>query len=303
MKLIRFLAFIFYASGFAKLCIADGALLPKAKFSKQSISVGEPVTLSLSVQYPSSTQILFPDSTFIFAPFELLKKEYYPTISRNGVSKDSVIYFLTTFSLDSIQSIQLPIFQFTATDSTEWPSNRVTVTVNQVFKGSLPNKPVFPDELSVHEIPQRFNYPYILIGMAIMVAILLGANFFFNRPIQRFIYLFIERRRHEAYIRQFDKVNAQLSDNLSIENMEKIINIWKKYIQRVDAKPYTTFTSAEIYKVLPDLTLKESLQEIDRWIYGGVEMNNWQANIAYIKSVSLQLYQQKREAIRNGKFE
>ena len=198
---------------------------------------------------------------------------------------------------------QIPVFQFTAKDSTEWLSNRAYVQVAQTFKGPLPDKPVFENQTSPLPIPQFINYPYAIIGFGVVVLIILAINFFFNRPIQRFVYLFIEKRRHDTYLRQFEKINSQLNSQLSVANMERLLNLWKKYLQRVDAKPYTTYTSIEMFKVLPDKVLKETLQDIDRWIYGGMEMKDLQAHVEYIRQISLQLYHQKRERIRNGKFE
>ena len=59
----------------------------------------------------------------------------------------------------------------------------------------------------------------------------------------------------------------------------------------------------EIFKVLPDKTLREVLQEVDRWVYGGIDMKDWRFNMDYVKQVAVQLYLKKRETIRNGKFE
>jgi hypothetical protein len=94
-----------------------------------------------------------------------------------------------------------------------------------------------------------------------------------------------------------------MEGNLNIENMERLLNGWKKYIQRVDGNPYTSLTSMEIFKILQDPVLRDVLQEVDRWIYGGMEMKDFQHNIEVVKQVSIQLYLQKREAIKNGKFE
>lgn len=273
------------------------------KFSKNPIKVGEPVKLSVTARYNSKLRILFPDTSHSFAPFELLKRSYFPTVSKAGISFDSVEYLLATYSLDSVQSVQVPIFQFTENDSTEWMSDQVSVRVLSSFTGPLPEYPVFQSDNSLVPIPLRVNYPYAIIGVGVLLALILAINFFFNRPIQRFVYLFIERRRHEAYVRQFDRISHQLGNQLSIGGMEQLLVIWKRYIQRVGGKPYTTYTSAEIFKVLPDAVLKEALQQIDRWIYGGMEMTEWKSHVAYIKEISLQLYHQKRELIKNGNFE
>lgn len=280
-----------------------GQTNPKVHFSQDSIRIGQPVQLSVCFKYKSEKRILFPDTSHSFAPFELLKKEFFPTVSSNGTSKDSVLYILTTYLPDTIQTIQIPVYEFNGLDSTIWVSNAASLKVIPSFKGPLPEKPVIYQDLSPQNIPTRFNYPYLLLAIGIFLILVLGINFFFNRPIQRFLYLFIERRRNAAYLTQFQRLNSQLEKNLTTENFERLINLWKRYIQRVDGKPYTTYTSTEIFKVLPQAELKKSLQEIDRWIYGGVEMKDWRNNLEQIKEVSTQLYNKKRENIRGGIFE
>jgi len=277
--------------------------IPIIRFSQDSIRIGQPVQLSVCFHYASEKSILFPDTSHSFAPFELLKKEFYPTKTTGGISRDSVIYILTTFLPDSIQTIQIPVYEFSERDSTSWISEPATLKVIPSFRGSLPDKPVIYQDLSPHPIPTQFNYPYLFIASGVFLILVIGINFFFNRPIQRFLYLFIERRRNSAYLAQFQRLNTQLEKNLSTENFERLINLWKRYIQRVDGKPFTTYTSTEIIKVLPQPELKKSLQEIDRWIYGGVEMKDWRHNLEQIKEVSTQLYNKKRENIRSGKFE
>jgi len=276
---------------------------PIAAFSSDTIQIGEPVRLSLSVRYPSHLQILLPDTNEMFSTFELRRKEFFPTRTIGETSRDCVVYELATFNLDPVQTISLPVLEFSQQDSIRKISNEARVFVKQSFEGALPKNPVVQSDLTPVPIPTRVNYPYILIGMGIVILLILVVNFFFDRPIQKFIYLFLERRRHEAFIKQHDKIRVLLDSNLNIDNIESLLNVWKKYIQRVDGNPYTSLTSMEIFKILPDSVLKDVLQEIDRWIYGGIEMKDYRFNIDYVKQVAVQLYQNKREAIRNGKFE
>jgi len=283
--------------------IPQELLKPVARFNKDSAKVGEPIKLSLSVNYKSSLRILFPDTNFQFSPFEILKKEFYPTKTIGEISRDCVVYELTTFDLETVQRIKLPVFQFSGNDSTGWYSNEASLHILQKFIGNLPEKPVFEQDLSLVNVARRINYPYILIGMAAILILILLINFFFDRPIQKFIYMFLEKRRHISYLKVYDKNYKQLESTLSVENVETLLVNWRKYIQRVDGQPYTSFTSMEIFKVLPDKDLREVLQEVDRWIYGGIEMKDWRFNMDYVKQIAVQLYLKKRETIRNGKFE
>ena len=301
MARIVFLIFAFFS--FSGRFFAQTELSPVAKFSSDSAKIGERISLSLTLDYPSPLQVLFPDTNFNFSPFEIIKKDFFPTKTSKGISRDCVVYELSTFSLDTIQTLKMPIYQFTGEDSMGWFSNEARIKIIQNFKGPLPKTPVFQNDLSLINIARKINYPYILIGMAIVLVLILIVNFFFDRPIQKFIFLFLEQRRHNVWLKQFEKNRRLLESNLSVENVEKLLVAWRLYIQRVDGQPYSSFTSTEIFKILPDKKLKEVLQEIDRWIYGGIDMNDWSFNMDYVKQISIGIYLKKRESIRNGKFD
>ncbi len=274
-----------------------------ARFSRDTIQIGEPVLYSLSVYYPYSSQVVFPDTGYSFGTFELWKREFFPTRTIGEISRDCVVFHLATFSLDPVQAIRIPVFERVGEDTIYHFPTDALVHLKPVFSGNLPSNPVVQTEVSPLPVPKRVNYPYILIGLGVVTILILLINIFFDRPIQKFIYLFLEGRRHEAFNRQFEKLHQQMEQGLSVDVMENLLITWKKYLQRVDGKPYTTFTSREIFQVLPDAALRDYLQEIDRWIYGGLEMKDFRLNVSYLKQVALMLYQQKREAIRNGKFE
>ncbi len=300
-KAFAFILFIF--STFIFQATAQKGLFPKATFDKDSAKIGEKVKLSVYLDYPYTNKILFPDTNYDFQPFEILKRDFFPTRTRNNISRDCVVFEVCTFLPDSIQKIQVPIFQFQEKDSLSWYSNEASIFITPVIKGPVPEKPVFETALSPVPVARKINYPYIIIGMSVIIILILIINFFFDRPIQKFIYLFLEARRHKAYLKQFEKINGQLENSLTVELVENLLVTWKKYLQRVDDHPYTSFTSREIYQVLPDQVLRDALMEIDRWIYGGLDMKDWRSNFNYLKNISLQFYQKKREAIRNGKFE
>ena len=83
---------------------------PESSFNKDSVKIGEEVVYSRSIRYLSTKDVVFPDSLFNFAPFELYKKVSFPTRSDSIFSLDSAVYHLSTFELDTVQLLNLPIF-------------------------------------------------------------------------------------------------------------------------------------------------------------------------------------------------
>src|SRR6187551_2288953 len=99
----------------------------RSGFFSDSVKIGEPSGFYLSATYPTHANILFPDSTFDFAPFEFERKKYFATETNDGRSYDSVVYYLSTFELDKIQTLSLPIFQLNPQDCTAFESNTDSV--------------------------------------------------------------------------------------------------------------------------------------------------------------------------------
>src|SRR5690606_12848336 len=135
---------------------------PHGQFLSDTVKIGQPVKYSLSVYHLSETQVLFPDTLFNFAPFELVVKEYFPTVSLHGRSFDSAVYTLRTFQLPLIQTLALPVFTVTERDSAAFFPEADSVFVKQY----LPETPVSLDlreQTDLAPVKQKFNYPYLIV--------------------------------------------------------------------------------------------------------------------------------------------
>ena len=106
----------------------------EADFSKIVLIIGDKVRMFLAAEYPSKLNILFPDSTHNFAPFEFEKRIYFPTKTTGEKSYDSVVYYLTTFEIDRFQALSLPVFQLNPMDCTVYFSRQDTILLTELVK-------------------------------------------------------------------------------------------------------------------------------------------------------------------------
>ncbi len=125
----------------------------RAGFFADSVAIGEPTKYYLAVQYPSSLNIVFPDSTYDFKPFEYESKQYFPTVTKDSISYDSVIYSLSTFEVDRLQNLQLPVFVINRTDSTKYAANLDAILLNEMVHS-------VPDSLSADKLPLKMSRRY-----------------------------------------------------------------------------------------------------------------------------------------------
>jgi hypothetical protein len=149
-------------------------------------------------------------------------------------------------------------------------------------------------------VAERFNYPYWIIGISITVGILGLLNAFLGKPFQRYFRLWVERRRHRAFIRTFDRLISQIKQKGSAGPLERALNLWKAYIERVEAVPYTTYTTKDFSEHLPDPALTKSLQALDKYIYGGFPPDDAASAYAVLRRMAIRIYAQKAQNLRHG---
>lgn len=275
----------------------------RGRFLSDSIKIGEQVPYSLTVHYPSSLNLVFPDSTFSFAPFEIQKKKYFPTQSKNNINYDSTVYFLTTFEIDSIQTLSLPIFSIQAKDCTAFYASPDTIFLKQLIKA-------VPDSIAAQELPLKTNTTYqnvkwlmnywvIIIVIGVLLISTVTVWIIFGKRIKRYFKLRRLQRKHNSFLQKFSKSTDQLRSGFTVKQAENVLVVWKGYMEELMAQPFTTATSKEILLREKDETLGKALQSVDRMIYKANDSYSEEA-IASLNQYAQQRFINKVEEIKHG---
>lgn len=272
------------------------------RFDKDTVKVGEPVVFTLTASYPATELLLFPDSTFAFAPFELVRKQTHPTQARDGRLFDSVEYVLRTFSLDTTQSVALPVFQVIPGDCLQHAAARDAVALSFVVR-SLPDSLApaqLPVKITAEYIPmeRKFNYPlWGLVGCAALV-MLGAATLFFGRPLWRYLEERKLQRRHQLFMQQFAEAQQKNQSAASPQWVEMALTVWKGYVEHLSGRPYTKLTTREVLRQ-GDEELREPLMQLDRMIYSGRATTENQP-FDLLRAYAERTYHQKLEALKHG---
>jgi hypothetical protein len=275
----------------------------QGKFSRDSVKIGKPIEFYLSAHYPENLNILFPDSTFSFGPFELQNKIYFPTSTKKGISRDSVVYYLATYEVDSIQTLKLPIYVVNQMDCTEVFSNTDSVFFQNLVKA-------IPDSLTAEKLPLKTNTNYLgvrwqlnyilfAIGGSILLIALILVWVFFGKRIRKYFKLKRMAKGYEAFRTKFESSVEKLDRDFSPQRVETALVIWKNYLELLLSKPYTKFTSKEIKTMENSEELGHALSEIDRMIYGNTK-ENVHAPFAGLKTYVRQQFEKKKEEVAHG---
>ena len=269
---------------------------PKGKFVGDSIKLGEPVDYVLTFTHSSDMEVLFPDSTYDFSPFEFLDKKFFPTKTVDGKSIDSVVYTLTSFELDEIQQISVPVF--IQDSEKEHVINTIADSIYLVATiDALPDSVPLLTNTNMMIVDRQFNYPYLLIGLGTLLGLAIIAFLVFGKQIRRAYRLKRLKKQFESFQKDFGSLTTNLQE---IENIEKALSLWKHYSGQLINIPLASFTTKEIKFALKNSDLHHSLQLIDRAIYAGETDNKIKDNFQYLEKSATEYYQQKVEDIRNG---
>lgn len=269
---------------------------PKGKFLSDSVRIGLPVQYALSYRHKATADVFFPDSAYNFSPFEMVKREYFNTVTNQHGSLDSVVYTLISFEVTPIQELSLPVYVRAKRDCT-----RVFAPMDYVILSSIIKPNVNIDTLSLKKdtrfipIAQQVNFPLIFLIIIGLLLIIGMVFWFFGKPIRRQIRLFNFKRRYDDFRKLFQRLSRGTEDaKRRLENIEKAVVLWKKYIERIENKPFTTFTTKEILDNLKDNRLSDALREIDATVYGGVYSNQTIASLQVLQELAEGLYHERR---------
>lgn len=272
-------------------------------FLSDSLKIGEQTAFYLSARYPSNLTILFPDSTHSFAPFEYQHKEYFITQTADGISRDSAVYFLTTFEVGRQQSLNLPVYIVQQRDSTAIQSPSDTVLITQFVAG-------VPDTVATPELPLKMNTAYqkvhydfnfwmmmIIIGAVVVLA--LTVWLVFGKKISQYFKTRRLQRNYASFTDRYNGLLTQLQSAFSPPATESALVTWKKYMEELNAQPFTKLTTPETVRLINASALSEDLHRIDKAIYGHdtavVE------SLENLKAFAYQEYQRKLKEVHHGK--
>jgi hypothetical protein len=275
----------------------------RSGFIPDSVVVGDQADYYLSATYPRKLTLLFPDSTFNFQPFEFQKKKYFTTLTSDSISYDSAVYTLSTFEVEKIQYLQLPVFVLHPQDCTTIVATRDSVMLKELVTIPL------PDSLRAENLPLKINaayepvswllnYPlvlYILLGLLVLVIL---AWVFFGKRIRKHFKIKRLKKEHQFFIDALSQKMALLKKSFSPQQTEQTLGLWKKYMETLDAKPYTKLTTKETAALLKNPALGNHLRTLDAAVYGNQSVV--EEPLENLRAHAVASFQQKLDQVQHG---
>lgn len=270
-------------------------------FLQDSTQVGQVNQYVLSIYYPSGAQIFFPDSTYDFSPFTFSKRSYFNTQSQQGLSRDSVVYELITFEIEDKQVLSLPIFLVLNSDSLNHPLSPEpdTLFFKDLIRGTINTYQIKSDSRA-QPLTYYFNYP-LLIGI-LLLFLFISVLFWslLGKRVRKYYQIFQFRSRQANFEKDFTRLHQRLLRDKKPNSLEKSLGLWKKHMEFLESKPYSSYTTKEIYKLTPDPALIMALKNIDRAIYGQVFSEDISKDLQVLASFTHQIFEKKQSRLINA---
>lgn len=274
----------------------------RGSFAGDSIGIGDRTVFTLTARYPDTLNVLFPDSSYNFTPFDYQSRRYFPTRTVEGISYDSVVYFVSTFETDNIQSLRLPVFVVNSSDCTAVYSSPDSIILNQLVS-------VLPDSLTAADLPLRINVAYEPVGdtynYPLTIASVLGLFLIsgvgwllFGDRIKRYWVIRRMTKKHKLFTTAYSLSLDKIKTDFSPVSAEATVNVWKEYLEDLERTPFTKMTTRETLHVFKEPSLEQHLRSIDRVIYG-----NGTATIdpfENLRTFADRKFHKKMEEVKNG---
>ncbi len=267
---------------------------------QDSAKLGERVAYVLKARYPSSTDIVFPDSTFGFRDMAFLEKQTFTSFTKDSVTIDSAVYYLSNFSLDSVKTYALPVFEILKYDSLIHYAPQDELALRLTID-PLPEELVFKENNRYLPIRKDFNYPILLSVLGGLLIIALAVVIIFGKKIKRNWAIRKLKKRHRIFHQKWESAVKNLQESPSLELADELLWHWKDYLEQLTGKPYREWTSTEIARHLDQPELITNLRQIELIIYANRGAEDLNSTCQKLKRVCEDIYHQKIKEIHERK--
>ena len=238
----------------------------KSYFIKENKTIGDTIYFISTINYPKNIEIIQPDSSNDYKTFEYIDKLIFPSLKIEDRILDSTIYLLRTFNTDTIQSLKLSSYIINNNDSVKITSTEDDIIIsNQIKKIDQSLKVKYNTILS--KINKLINYKYVTYIIAIILLIIGLTYILFGKKIVIFFKIHRLKKAFKSFETKFHKQQMIYKKEKSKSQVEKVLVIWKVFMEFISNKTYLSSTTKEIEKFNNNKKIISSLKEFDKNIY------------------------------------
>jgi len=271
----------------------------KIYFLNDSIRIGDSISLISALKYHKNIEIVQPDSSYNFTSFEFIDKKIFPSFSDGNIIYDSTIYYLRTFEIDSIQRLNLNATIINNKDSLVISSN--TDSIALIYQVNDVNFSKTKENTLFNSIRSIFNSEKVLIIIGFIILIIIIIYLLFRKKIEKYLKIRKLRIQIKRFNNDFDYILKDYLKNQDKNYLERLLLLWKRFMEKLSKRPYSTSTTTEISSFLENKKLLNLLKDIDRNLYSNNKDGIKLSSINLLKKEANNLLDNNIKIIERGK--
>jgi hypothetical protein len=262
------------------LCIISYFLIPQQAhsqdlevegyFMQDSAKLGERVGYVLKAKSKPGVNIVFPDSTHNFSPFVLLEKKSFISSTQEDVTIDSVVYYVSNFSLDPIATLSLPVYEVFRFDSLVHKPLEAGLALKLTID-PLPEELGFKDNNVYQPIPTEFNMFILLIILGVISVLAILVLVIFGKKIKKQWDNWREKQKYKRFVKRWNAAETAFAATPDMAQADELLGLWKTYMEHLNDRPFREWTTTEISEFLDNKEIIKDFRAIEMVIYAGKE--------------------------------
>ena len=163
----------------------------------------------------------------------------------------------------------------------------------------IPDSLDFKENTFYQNVRTAFNYPYLLAGLFLLTIALITIWIIFGKRIRKWFTIRKLEKSHQNFLQKYRKLQPDASFGSDLKETEKLLFIWKRYLESLENAPFTKLTTREILKIVNGNGLDRALKTVDKAIYARVKADDLDFAFKVMEEISIDQYQQKVNSIKN----
>lgn len=271
----------------------------KGFFKKDKASIGDTIYFISIIKYPKNIEIIQPDSSYNYKSFEYINKIVTPSYKMDEKIVDSTIYLIRTFNFNSIQSLELSSYIINNEDSLVITSNTDSISINNQITAIDQSLKVKYNTI-YSKIHSLINYINIITISLIIISIIIVVYILFGKKIRTYFKIRKLNKQLKKFIFEYKSQLSKYRTNKLKHELEKLLIIWKIYMEYTSSRPYLSSTTKEIQLFNKDIKTINSLKIIDKKIYSNDNKALESKDINNLYKEAKKSFNNKLYEIKNG---
>nr|WP_255737584.1 hypothetical protein [Cognataquiflexum nitidum] len=237
---------------------------------QDSAMLGERVGYVLKAKSKPGVNIVFPDSTHNYFPFVLLEKKSFISSTQEDVTVDSVVYYVSNFSLDPVAKLTLPVYEVFRFDSLVHLPLEAGLALKLTID-PLPEELGFKDNNVYQPIPTEFNMLVLLLILGIIAVLAIIVLVVFGKKIKRKWENWREKQKYKRFVKRWNAAETAFAASPDMAQADELLGLWKTYMEHLNDRPFREWTTTEISEFLDNKEIIKDFRAIEMVIYAGKE--------------------------------